>query len=70
MCTVCGVKTPVGHQPHFLPQEQELYQKEGLGLTEVRYTDNQDCIGECKGQTPDIVWVRDHHLEKLSFNDV
>lgn len=28
-------------------QEQELYQKEGLGVNEVRYVDNQDCIGKC-----------------------
>lgn len=27
-------------------QEQELYKKEGLGVTKVQYTDNQDCIGE------------------------
>lgn len=27
-----------------LLQEQELYQKEGLGVNEVRYVDNQDCI--------------------------
>ena len=26
-------------------QEQELYQKEGLGVNEVHYVDNQDCIG-------------------------
>ena len=27
-------------------QEQELYQKEGLGVNEVHYVDNQDCIGQ------------------------
>lgn len=26
-------------------QEQELYHKEGLGVNEVHYVDNQDCIG-------------------------
>lgn len=26
-------------------QEQELYQREGLGVNEVHYVDNQDCIG-------------------------
>lgn len=31
----------------FSPQEQELYQKEGLGVNEVHYVDNQDCIGQC-----------------------
>lgn len=29
----------------FAFQEQELYQKEGLGVNEVHYVDNQDCIG-------------------------
>lgn len=29
----------------FLFQEQELYQREGLGVNEVHYVDNQDCIG-------------------------
>jgi len=33
------------------PQEQELYQKEGLGVNEVHYVDNQDCIGECPCDT-------------------
>lgn len=27
-------------------KEQELYQKEGLGVNEVHYVDNQDCIGQ------------------------
>lgn len=30
------------------PQEQELYQKEGLGVNEVHYVDNQDCIGRTR----------------------
>jgi len=29
-----------------LVQEQELYKKEDLGLSEVSFIDNQDCIGE------------------------
>ena len=29
----------------FALQEQELYQREGLGVNEVHYVDNQDCIG-------------------------
>lgn len=43
-------------------QEQELYQKEGLGVNEVHYVDNQDCIGmdivilllESMGQTMNV----------------
>ena len=30
----------------FLFQEQELYKRESLGVTEVTYMDNQDCIGQ------------------------
>ena len=33
-------------------QEQELYQKEGLGVNEVHYVDNQDCIGMGTGVLP------------------
>uniref|UniRef100_A0A8C3FX53 Myosin VIa n=1 Tax=Cyclopterus lumpus TaxID=8103 RepID=A0A8C3FX53_CYCLU len=29
---------------HYLDHEQELYQREGLGVNEVHYVDNQDCI--------------------------
>lgn len=36
----------------FVFQEQELYQREGLGVNEVHYVDNQDCIGT---KTPLIV---------------
>ena len=38
-------------------QEQELYQKEGLGVNEVHYVDNQDCIGECPCQLPSKLTV-------------
>lgn len=37
-------------------QEQELYQKEGLGVNEVRYVDNQDCIGEFLGSSTSPCW--------------
>ena len=30
----------------FVWQEQELYQRESLGVGEVEFMDNQDCIGE------------------------
>lgn len=34
-----------------VPQEQELYRREGLGVSTVEYMDNQDCIDlfELKG---------------------
>lgn len=44
-----ALKTPSesfsSHFYSFIVQEQELYQKEGLGVNEVHYVDNQDCIG-------------------------
>lgn len=48
-------------------QEQELYQKEGLGVNEVHYVDNQDCIGRfClpPSQAFDCVQVRVFHFKK------
>lgn len=37
-------------------QEQELYQREGLGVNEVHYVDNQDCIGTSAVSVPLILF--------------
>ncbi|KAI4790826.1 hypothetical protein KUCAC02_034375, partial [Chaenocephalus aceratus] len=40
------------------PLEQELYHREGLGVNEVHYVDNQDCIGKqthSENQTDDVL---------------
>lgn len=44
-------------------QEQELYQREGLGVNEVHYVDNQDCIGM---KTP-LITVYSQQLQLLIF---
>uniref|UniRef100_A0A8U7P772 Unconventional myosin-VI n=1 Tax=Corvus moneduloides TaxID=1196302 RepID=A0A8U7P772_CORMO len=40
----CNEKLQQFFNERILKEEQELYQKEGLGVNEVRYVDNQDCI--------------------------
>ena len=43
----CNEKLQQFFNQRVLREEQELYAKEGLGLHEVKYTDNQECIGTC-----------------------
>lgn len=40
----CNEKLQQFFNERILKEEQELYQKEGLGVSEVHYVDNQDCI--------------------------
>ncbi|XP_008825290.1 unconventional myosin-VI isoform X5 [Nannospalax galili] len=40
----CNEKLQQFFNERILKEEQELYQKEGLGVNEVPYVDNQDCI--------------------------
>ncbi|CAB1330657.1 unnamed protein product [Coregonus sp. 'balchen'] len=40
----CNEKLQQFFNERILKEEQELYQKEGLGVREVHYVDNQDCI--------------------------
>lgn len=46
-------------------QEQELYQKEGLGVNEVHYVDNQDCIGKF---LPKLCWSLKACAKKIVFS--
>lgn len=39
-------------------QEQELYQREGLGVNEVHYVDNQDCIGKSLNDLLPKTWIK------------
>ncbi|XP_029972779.1 unconventional myosin-VI-like [Salarias fasciatus] len=40
----CNEKLQQFFNERILKEEQELYQREGLGVSEVHYVDNQDCI--------------------------
>lgn len=42
----CNEKLQQFFNGRVLREEQELYSKEGLGVHEVTYADNQDCIGK------------------------
>lgn len=54
----CNEKLQQFFNGRVLHEEQELYKKEGLGVHEVHYADNQDCIGKCRilTETCDGVW--------------
>ena len=40
-----NVCTALNWLAFFIAQEQQLYEKEGLGVGKISYIDNQDCIG-------------------------
>lgn len=42
----CNEKLQQFFNERILKQEQELYKREGLNVPEVKYSDNQDCIGK------------------------
>ncbi|KAK7904937.1 hypothetical protein WMY93_017544 [Mugilogobius chulae] len=44
---------------HFSMSEQELYQREGLGVSEVHYVDNQDCIDLVEARLVGILDILD-----------
>lgn len=41
----CNEKLQQFFNETILKYEQELYKKEGLNVPEIKYVDNQDCIG-------------------------
>ncbi|MEQ2199829.1 Unconventional myosin-VI, partial [Xenoophorus captivus] len=60
----CNEKLQQFFNERILKEEQELYHKEGLGVNEVHYVDNQDCIGmitvfTVAGLSPCLVLCRD-----------
>lgn len=42
----CNEKLQQFFNERILKNEQELYKREGLNVPEVKYVDNQDCIGK------------------------
>uniref|UniRef100_A0AAZ3PTV6 Unconventional myosin-VI n=1 Tax=Oncorhynchus tshawytscha TaxID=74940 RepID=A0AAZ3PTV6_ONCTS len=55
----CNEKLQQFFNERILKEEQELYQKEGLGVNEVRYVDNQDCIDLVEAKLVGILDILD-----------
>ncbi|XP_062952219.1 unconventional myosin-VI isoform X2 [Cynocephalus volans] len=55
----CNEKLQQFFNERILKEEQELYQKEGLGVNEVHYVDNQDCIDLIEGKLVGILDILD-----------
>ncbi|XP_061063664.1 unconventional myosin-VI isoform X4 [Eubalaena glacialis] len=55
----CNEKLQQFFNERILKEEQELYQKEGLGVNEVHYVDNQDCIDLIEAKLGGILDILD-----------
>uniref|UniRef100_UPI00398E6FC2 myosin VIa isoform X2 n=1 Tax=Pristiophorus japonicus TaxID=55135 RepID=UPI00398E6FC2 len=55
----CNEKLQQFFNERILKEEQELYQKEGLGVNEVQYVDNQDCIDLIEAKLVGILDILD-----------
>uniref|UniRef100_A0A671KYV3 Unconventional myosin-VI n=1 Tax=Sinocyclocheilus anshuiensis TaxID=1608454 RepID=A0A671KYV3_9TELE len=55
----CNEKLQQFFNERILKAEQELYQKEGLGVNEVHYVDNQDCIDLVEAKLVGILDILD-----------
>ncbi|XP_046877079.1 unconventional myosin-VI-like [Hypomesus transpacificus] len=55
----CNEKLQQFFNERILKEEQELYQKEGLGVNEVHYVDNQDCIDLVEAKLVGILDILD-----------
>uniref|UniRef100_A0A4W5LY84 Unconventional myosin-VI n=1 Tax=Hucho hucho TaxID=62062 RepID=A0A4W5LY84_9TELE len=55
----CNEKLQQFFNERILKEEQELYQKEGLGVSEVHYVDNQDCIDLVEAKLVGILDILD-----------
>ncbi|XP_048351555.1 unconventional myosin-VI isoform X2 [Sphaerodactylus townsendi] len=55
----CNEKLQQFFNERILKEEQELYQKEGLGVNEVHYVDNQDCIDLIEGKLIGVLDILD-----------
>lgn len=50
----CNEKLQQFFNERILKEEQEIYSKEGLGLKQINYIDNQDCIDLLEGKSTGI----------------
>ncbi|KAM6973422.1 unconventional myosin-VI-like [Aplochiton taeniatus] len=55
----CNEKLQQFFNERILKEEQELYQKEGLGVNEVHFVDNQDCIDLVEAKLVGILDILD-----------
>ncbi|KAM8834004.1 myosin VIb isoform 3-T3 [Synchiropus picturatus] len=55
----CNEKLQQFFNERILKEEQELYQREGLGVSEVHYVDNQDCIDLVESKMVGILDILD-----------
>uniref|UniRef100_A0A667YUP4 Unconventional myosin-VI n=1 Tax=Myripristis murdjan TaxID=586833 RepID=A0A667YUP4_9TELE len=55
----CNEKLQQFFNERILKEEQELYQREGLGVNEVHYVDNQDCIDLVEAKVIGILDILD-----------
>ncbi|XP_073711796.1 myosin VIa isoform X3 [Misgurnus anguillicaudatus] len=55
----CNEKLQQFFNERILKEEQELYQREGLGVNEVHYVDNQDCIDLVESKLVGILDILD-----------
>ncbi|XP_053501571.1 myosin VIa isoform X4 [Ictalurus furcatus] len=55
----CNEKLQQFFNERILKEEQELYQREGLGVNEVKYIDNQDCIDLVESKLVGILDILD-----------
>lgn len=55
----CNEKLQQFFNERILKEEQELYQREGLGVNEVHYVDNQDCIDLVEAKVVGVLDILD-----------
>lgn len=61
----CNEKLQKFFNDNILKHEQELYRREGLNVPEIKFTDNQDIIGNCPTDHKSI-----NHIYSISMNDM
>ncbi|KAL0969389.1 hypothetical protein UPYG_G00226800 [Umbra pygmaea] len=65
----CNEKLQQFFNERILKEEQELYQREGLGVNEVHYVDNQDCIDLVEARLVGILDILDEENRLPQVSD-
>uniref|UniRef100_A0A4W3GXI1 Unconventional myosin-VI n=1 Tax=Callorhinchus milii TaxID=7868 RepID=A0A4W3GXI1_CALMI len=66
----CNEKLQQFFNERILKEEQELYQREGLGVNEVHYVDNQDCIDLIEAKLVGILDILDEENRLPQTSDL